>query len=167
MGEICDCYGFYGACLYNYGNSSFCFANIPTIDITGCLTGAGYYAFLSACEVAGCTSSQCNIGGVTTSTSGGQCQTQDVDNCVNAYQQCVSGITDMGVICDCYGAYGICLNAIGCFAGDGYNEFIQACENAGCSASSCGGSSTESKPMLLQSGSGGFIPNNIQMNLNN
>jgi hypothetical protein len=54
LNSICDCYGNYGNCLYD----------------AGCLDPSQVASFEQACEAAGCSTQQCDIGLTTGSSSG-------------------------------------------------------------------------------------------------
>jgi len=129
--DICECYGDYGVCLNSFN----------------CLYGALYDAFEEGCQNEDCTYDQCNpiSSGSTSSdtlsstsdTTGGGCGDFEYE-CGDYYYVCINGSSSEDTLCLCYGEYGYCLFEYGCIDSDQYNDFIDACESAGCPSSYCG-----------------------------
>ena len=72
-----------------------------------------------------------------TVTKASDCDSNAVADCAYGYTSCVSATTTLAAICNCYGQYGRCLYVAGCLSGSDGQDFINACESAGCSAQQC------------------------------
>jgi len=70
------------------------------------------------------------------------CNSNAVTACANGYKTCIDGITNLSLVCSCYGVYGECLVTADCFTSNDSNSFYASCEAAGCTAKECSSSSS-------------------------